>query len=69
MRPPQNAELLSKGGDRLAPRLVAMLNMRDGVTFHAGVDLKKAASFEEAPNAVVRSPLSECSRVPAIMPY
>jgi hypothetical protein len=49
--------------------LIATLNMRDGVTFHAGVDLKKAAPLESAPNAVVRSPLSERSRILAIMSY
>jgi hypothetical protein len=68
MGAPQNAKFLSKRGDCLASHLVATLNIRDGVTLHIGVDLEKAAPFEEASNAVVRSPLGERSGILAIAP-
>jgi hypothetical protein len=68
MRAPQNAKFLSKRSDRLAPCLVAPLNMGHSVTFHIGVDLEKAAAFDEASNAIIRLPLGERSRILAIVP-
>jgi hypothetical protein len=66
---PQNAKLLSKDSDRLAPRLIAALDVVDGLAFPPGVDLKKLAAFEQAPNAVVCSFLGHRSRILTIASY